>query len=52
MSQTLHHTQLAQEEDQFHQEPANSLKHWVFSCHYLEATFPFHRIFIVNEKDK
>ena len=27
MSQTLHHTQLAQEVDQFHQEPAHSLKH-------------------------
>lgn len=26
MSQTLHHTQLAQEVDQFHQEPAHSLK--------------------------
>lgn len=52
MSQTLHHTKLAQEVNQFHQEPVNSLKHWVFPFHYVEASFPFHRILTVNEKDK
>lgn len=51
MSQTLTHTQFAQEVNQF-QEPANSLKHWLFPFHDVEATFPFHRILTVNGKDK
>ena len=46
------HTQVAQEVDQFQKEPAYSLKHWVYSCHYLGAISPFHQILTVNDKDK